>query len=356
MSSPGDDDREESSGGLPQLPTMRDIAHHLGVSRQLVSLVMRGAPGPSAASRDRILAAARDLGYRPNASARLLRQRRTHLIGAMFVLRNPFEVRFVERFVERAAEEGFGVVLGAHSDERPTDVVVSDLMAQRVEALVAFNPDPASPALHDALDRIPVVWLGENSPEPRADNVRVDDVTGLRLAVEHLVELGHRHIAYVGGEAGIVGRDRAQAYRRAMAGADLSSHAEVFSSDFGEEDGATAAREIASRPAAHRPTAVVSCGDLSAVGVLAGFARTGVAVPGDVSVVGFDDSYVCALSYNDLTSVRQDVEATVEATLATVVARLEQPGTASHDVLTPTVLVTRGSTGRAPIAAANAPS
>jgi DNA-binding LacI/PurR family transcriptional regulator len=348
MSSPRDDDGEAASGDLPQLPTMRDIAHHLGVSRQLVSLVMRGAPGPSAESRDRILAAAKELGYRPNASARLLRQRRTHLIGAVFALRNPFEVRFVERFVERAAEKG--------SDERPTDVVVSDLMAQRVEALVAFNPDPASPALQDALDRIPVVWLGENSPEPRADNVRVDDVTGLRLAVEHLVDLGHRDIAYVGGEVGIVGRDRAQAYRQAMTGAGLGNHAEVISSDFGEEDGATAAREIASRPAADRPTAVVSCGDLSAVGVLAGFARAGVAVPGDVSVVGFDDSYVCALSYNDLTSVRQDVDATVEATLSTVVARLEQPGTASHDVLTPTALVTRGSTGRAPMPAANAPS
>jgi len=134
MPRPGDDDAEASREALPQLPTMRDIARHLGVSRQLVSLVMRDAPGPSAESRQRILAAADELGYRPNASARLLRQRRTHLIGAMFVLRNPFEVRFVERFVERAAEEGFGVVLGAHSDERPTDLVVSDLMAQRVTA------------------------------------------------------------------------------------------------------------------------------------------------------------------------------------------------------------------------------
>ncbi|TWX36322.1 LacI family transcriptional regulator [Frigoribacterium sp. ACAM 257] len=335
---------------------MRDIAHHLGVSRQLVSLVMRGAPGPSAESRDRILAAARDLGYRPNASARLLRQRRTHLIGAMFVLRNPFEVRFVERFVERAAEEGFGVVLGAHSDERPTDVVVSDLMAQRVEALVAFNPDPASPALQDALDRLPVVWLGEKSPEARADNVRVDEVTGLRLAVEHLVELGHQDIAYVGGDAGIVGRDRAEAYRSAMVRAGLGDRVEVVPGDFGEEDGAAAAREIASRPERDRPTAVLSCGDLSAVGLLAAFARADVSVPDDISVVGFDDSYVCALSYNDLTSVRQDVEATVEAALETVLARLAQPSSTPLDVLTPTVLVTRGSTGRAPATAANAPS
>lgn len=347
MHRPSDDDPEATPGSGSPLPTMRDVALHLGVSRQLVSLVMRGAPGPSAESRDRILEAARELGYRPNASARLLRQRRTRLIGAMFVLRNPFEVRFVERFVERAAEQGFGVVLGAHSDERPTDVVVSDLMAQRVEALVAFNPDPGSPALQDALDRIPVVWLGEKSPEARADNVRVDDVTGLRLAVEHLVELGHRDIAYVGGDTGIVGRDRAEAYRRAMSDVGLRHRIEVVPGDFGEEDGATAARGIAARSEADRPTAVLTCGDLSAVGVLSAFARAGLAVPGDVSVVGFDDSYVCALSYNDLTSVRQDVEATAEAALETVVARLADRTAEPHDVLTPTTLVTRGSTGRA---------
>lgn len=344
---PESDDDDHSAVGTPsQLPTMGDVARHLGVSRQLVSLVMRDAPGPSASSRKRILAAADELGYRPNASARLLRQRRTRLIGAMFVLRNPFEVRFVERFVERATEEGFGVVLGAHSDERPTDVVVSDLMAQRVEALIAFNPDPASPALQDALERLPVVWLGEKSPEARADNVRVDEVTGLRFAVEHLVELGHRDIAYVGGYPGIVGRDRADAYRGAMASAGLGDRVEVISGDFGEEDGAAAAREIAARPVSERPTAILSCSDLSAVGLLAAFARAGVSVPDDVSVVGFDDSYVCALSYNDLTSVRQDVEATVEAALHTIVVRLAEPATAPHDVLTPTLLVMRGSTGR----------
>ncbi len=76
---------------------MQDIADHVGVSRQLVSLVMRDVPGPSAESRERILAAASELGYRPHASARLLRQNRTRLIGAVFTMRNPFQVRFVER-------------------------------------------------------------------------------------------------------------------------------------------------------------------------------------------------------------------------------------------------------------------
>lgn len=328
------------------LPTMRDVADHLGVSRQLVSLVMRGAPGPSAASRARILSAADDLGYRPNSSARLLRQRRTHLLGVMFEMRNPFEVRFVERFVTKAAGEGFGVVLGAHTADRSTDIVVSELMAQRVEAVVAFNPDPQSPALQDALVRLPVVWLGEKSPEPLADNIRVDEITGMKLAVDHLVAQGHRRIVHIGGEATIVGQDRARAYWRAMEDAGLSHHAEVVPGGFGEEDGAVAARLIASRQ--ERPTAIITCGDLCAVGVLATFARVGVAVPGDVSVVGFDDSYVSALSYHDLTSIHQDVETTVDAAVSTVLGRLASPTTPPREVLTLTSLVIRSSTAPPP--------
>jgi DNA-binding LacI/PurR family transcriptional regulator len=204
--------------GSSRLPTMQDIADHLGVSRQLVSLVLRDVPGPSAESKERILAAASELGYRLNASARLLRQNRTRLIGAVFGIRHPFQVRFVERLFVRAAEKGFGLALGPMTVERSTDVVVAELMEERVEALVAFNPDPASSALAEACDLVPVVWLGEWVREPEIDNVHVDEVEGLRLAIEHLVELGHRDIVYVGGLGGIVGRDRADAYRGAVTG------------------------------------------------------------------------------------------------------------------------------------------
>ncbi|MFB8267548.1 LacI family DNA-binding transcriptional regulator [Streptomyces sp. NPDC055955] len=324
---------------------MRDIADHVGVSRQLVSLVLRGVPGPSAESRDRILAAASELGYRPNASARLLRQNRTRLIGVVFEMRHPFQVRFVERLFVRAAEKGFGLALGPRTVERPTDVVVAELMEERVEALVAFNPDPASAALAEARDLVPVVWLGEWVRRPGVDNVHVDEVEGLRLAIEHLVGLGHRDIVYVGGLGGNVGRDRADAYRAAMTTFGLSDGIEVLPGGFSEEDGAAAAREIAAR--VQRPTAVVCCGDQCAAGVLAVFARSGVQVPEDVSVVGFDDSYLSSLSYHRLTSVRQDVEATVEATLDSVLDRIEGDDGPRRVVPTVTTLVVRESTGPA---------
>lgn len=329
------------------MPTMRDIAEHLGVSRQLVSLVLREAPGPSRASRERVLQAAQELGYRPNVSAQLLRQRRTFNIGLMIALSNPFEVRFAERFMTRAAEHGFSVVVGLHTDERPTDVVVSELIAQRVEAIAAFNPDPAAPAVQDAIARVPVVWLGEKAPNALVDNVHVDEAHGLRQVIKHLYSLGHRCITYVGNERESVGRDRTAAYRAAMIGAGLEAHMAIMVSGWGEEDGAAAARTWLDQNPQQRATALVSCSDSNAVGLLAVFAREGVRVPAEVSVVGFDDSYVASLSYNALTSVRQDVELTVDAAIATILKRLsETPGNPS-EVLTPAVIVARSSTGPA---------
>lgn len=333
-------------GQRGRMPTMADIAEHVGVSRQLVSLVLRGVPGPSAESRERVLAAAAELGYRPNASARLLRQHRTHLIGVTFGMRHPFQVSFVENLFVRAAEEGFGVVPGPVTPERPTDAVVAALMEERVEALIAFNPDPASPVLAEAIGQIPVVWLGEWVDEPAVDNVHVDEVEGLRLAVEHLVGLGHRDIEYVGGVGGAVATDRARAYRSAMTEAGLGSRARVVPSDFLEEGGAAAARRILRRR--RRPTAIICGGDQCAVGALAVLARAGVPVPEEISVIGFDDSYVASLSYHRLTSVHQDAEATVGASLRAVLDRLESPDRPRQVFATETRLVVRSSTGPVP--------
>ncbi|AMM19400.1 LacI family transcriptional regulator [Frondihabitans sp. PAMC 28766] len=324
---------------------MSDVAARAGVSRQLVSMVMRGLPGPSDASQKLILEAAAALDFRPNASARLLRQKRTHLIGVMIQSSNPFELRVVERLLERAAEQGFHMVIGPMSETRTTDVVISELLEQRVEAIACYNPDPASPALSRAFDTIPVAWLGERASDPRADVVRTDDDAGLQLIVDHLVSLGHREIAYAGGLDGTVGPDRADTYRRAMERAGLGSGIDVVEVGFGAEDGATAGRTLLARE--QLPTAVVGGSDLAGAGLRAIFAQAGVAVPGDISVTGYDDSDVASLSFNSLTTIRQDVELTVEATLTSLLRRLADPALPAQEVATLATLVVRGSTGPA---------
>ncbi|MGK9147157.1 LacI family transcriptional regulator [Plantibacter flavus] len=328
-----------------RMPTMKDIAEHVGVSRQLVSLVLRNGPGPSAESRDRILQAAAELGYRPNTSARLLRQRRTHLIGVGFVMESPFQVSFVERLFVRAAEHGFALALGPITPERSTDAVVAELMEQRVEALVVFNPARDAAVLAEARELVPVAVLGEWMDSADTDNIHVDEAAGLRQAVEHLVGLGHTDIAYAGGLGGPLGIDRVEAYRAAMTLVGLSEHVDIVQVGFTEEDGATAARILLARD--ELPTAVVCGGDQCAVGLLAVLRGQGVLVPESISVVGFDDSTVAALSYNQLTSVHQDVDATVDATWETITSRIDGDTGHRRVVATPTSLTVRATTGPA---------
>lgn len=342
----------ERPGGARRLPTMKDVAEHVGVSRQLVSLVLRGAEGPSEESRERVLAAAAELGYRPNASARLLRQARTRTLGVVFGLRNAFQVRFVEELVAAAAARGYRVALGPVGAGRGTDEAIGALLEERIEALAVFNPDPGSPALAGASRLLPAVLLGEWTEDAWMDTVHVDERGGLRQAVAHLTELGHSAIAYVGGLGGVVGPDRAEAYREAMRAAGLEARIDVLEAGFEEEDGAAAGRALLAR--AQLPTAVVCASDQVAAGLLAVVARAGVEVPAALSVIGFDDSHVAALSFHDLTSVHQDVGETVAATLGVLLPRVEAgDGGAAGEVAeaprrriaTPARLVVRGSTG-----------
>jgi len=328
-----------------RMPTMSDVASRAGVSRQLASLVLRGEPGPSEDSRQRVLDAAAELHYQPNASARLLRQPRTNLIGAMFHTLNAFEVRVVELLLDRAAEHGLGVVLAPITATRTTEVAIAQLLEQRVEAIACYNPDPASPTFQRALDLLPVVWMGERSSDPRADVVRTDDTAGLRTLVEHLTGLGHRRIAYAGGLGGAAGTGRAQAYREAMTAAGLVDRIDVIPVAFDEEDGADAARILLDRVA--MPTAVICCSDHCATGLFATLMRAGVSVPDEVSVTGYDDSNIASLSYIQLTTVHQDVELTVSATVGAILRRLTETDATPREVATPAPLVIRSTTGPA---------
>jgi DNA-binding LacI/PurR family transcriptional regulator len=345
MARSGDVVREGDAAMLSRLPTMADVAARAGVSRQLVSLVLRDAPGPSAESRRLVLEAAAEIGFVRNTSAQLLRSGRTRSIGLMFAARNAFEARWVETMLERSIDEGLGVVLGPITERRTTEVVVTELLGQRVEALACFNPDPASPALQRAIEMMPVVWLGERSADPRVDVVRTDDEAGLRLVVEHLVGLGHREIAYAGGLSGTVGPDRMRTYLAAMTGAGLADFIDVVEVGFLEEDGAEAAERLLARD--HLPTAVIGSSDHCGAAIRAVFAQHGVDVPGRVSVTGYDDSDIAALPYNDLTTVRQDVDTTAASTFRAIARRLADAEAVPQESPTAATLTIRGSTGPA---------
>ena len=330
------------SGRRPNRPTMRDVAARVGVSQALVSLVFRNAPGASPATRERVFRAAADLGYRPNAAAQVLRRSRSRNVGVLFTMRQPFDVDLVEAIYPAAERHGYHVVLGALGPGRDERKAVEELLAYRCEAMILLGPTTGAAQLAAAAEGMPVVDIARRSAGDGVDVVRVADERGARLAVDHLVDLGHRAVLHVDGGKLPGSVHRRRGYERIMRRRGLGSEIRVLPGDHTEESGAAAARHL--MDAGQLPTAIFAGNDRCAHGVLGALVRAGVDVPGDVSVVGFDDSGLARLSFIDLTSVRQDVTRMAEASVEAVAERLEHGRTEAREVVLEPTLVVRGTT------------
>jgi DNA-binding LacI/PurR family transcriptional regulator len=323
-------------------PRLADVAAEVGVSTASVSLVLRGVAGPSAETRERVLEAATRLGYRPDRAASLLARRRSRLIGVMMEVRNSFHAELVEDLHEVAEQVGYDIVLSAVTRTRDEARAVETLVDSRCEALVLLGPDAPAARL-TALDRqLPVVVVGRPMPGAGLDVVRVADDEGVGLAVDHLAGLGHREIAYLDGGAGMIAAARVRGYDDAMRRLGLADRSRVVPGDHTEESGMRAARSLLD--AATLPTAVVTYNDRSALGLLDVLVRAGVDVPGEVSVVGYDDSPLARLAHVDLTSVSQSTRELTERAVAAVVERLDGARSEHREVVLPPHLVVRGTT------------
>ena len=329
--------------GVPRerRPTMADIARHVGVSRPLVSIVMRGAEGASEATRQRVLQAAAELGYRPDSLARGLRSNRTRHLGVLFALRRPFEVELVEQMFPVVERLGYHLLLGATTRARGQEAVIDELLRYRCEGLIVVGPELDGHRLDPIAEEVPVVEIGRGVTRGPIDVVRNDDALGTRQAVDHLVGLGHRAIAFIDGGANPGAEDRQAGYRAAMAGHGLTAEIRVVPGGYTEDEGAGAAQLLL---ADRLPTAVIASNDLSAIGLLDCMLRAGVRVPEDLSVVGYDDSRFARLPGIDLTSVRQDVPQMAELAVQGLIERLELPPRQPKEVALPPQLVIRGTT------------
>jgi len=322
-------------------PTMQDVADKVGVSKALVSLVFRRAPGPSEETRRRVLAAAEELGYRVNRTAALMTARRSHLIGVMTNIRSTFHAELVEDIVAAADESGYEIVLGAVTPTHDELKVIETLMDFRCEGLLLIAPALAADALAAVGQKLPTVIIGRRITDPALDVVRSADGKGIGAAVDHLVGIGHRHIAHVAGGAGVIAADRRNGFLRAMKRHGLEKHARVIEGGFTDDVGIDAATELLESVL---PTAVVCVNDYVAVGVLDTLRRAGVDVPGDVSVVGYDDSALARLGSIDLTSVSQQPREQAVRAVEAVVQRLDGARVDAVSVVLPPALVIRKTT------------
>ena len=325
-------------------PRLEDVAARVGMSPASVSMVLSNAPGPSAATRRRVLEAAAELGYRPDRTASLLARRRTHLVGVQMELGSAFHAELVADLHEAAEGRGYDLVLSAVTRTRDERRAIETLVDYRCEALVLLGPVAPAAQLADLARQLPVVVIGRRVSGNGVDVVRSADADGVGQAVGHLAGLGHRAIAYVDGGRGPIAADRRRGYRTAMRRHRLGGHVQVVGGDHTEAAGTRAAQALlaADRPL---PTAVVAFNDHCALGLLDAFSRAGVEVPADISVVGYDDSSLSRLAHVNLTTVSQDARRQAEHAVAAAVERLEDGRTVPREVVLAPHLVARGTTG-----------
>ncbi|MGA5509196.1 LacI family DNA-binding transcriptional regulator [Streptomyces umbrinus] len=337
-----DVDSTRDRNGTGKRPRLEDVAARVGLSTASVSLVLRGVSGPSERTRQRVLKAAADLGYQVDRTASLLASRRTRLLGVMVDVHRPFHAELVEHLHTAAEAVGYDLVLSTQTRTRDEHTAVETLLAFRSEAMILLGPTVPADTLA-ALDRkSPVIAVGRRIADAALDVVRTADDDGVGQIVDHLVGLGHRAIAYVDGGKGVIATDRRRGYRTAMRRHGLDAHIRVLHGDHTEAAGERAARKLLDGDAL--PTAVVTYNDQSAIGVLAALARAGVAVPGQVSVAGYDDDTLSRLSCFNLTTVSQNAEEQARHAVAAAVERLDHGRTEPREVVLPPHLVIRGTT------------
>ena len=336
-------DTPVNTSGRLRRPTMRDVAARVGVSQTLVSLVFRNAPGASAETRERVMAAAAELGYRPDTAAQVLRSNRSRHIGVLFTLRQPFDVDLVEALYPAAERHGYRLVLGATGAGRDDRQAVEELLSYRSEALILTGTTIQAAQLAQVAGDLPIVDIGRRATAGPVDVVRVAAEHGARLAVDHLVDLGHRSIVHIDGGDQPAAPERRCGYQRAMRDHGLSQETCVLPGDYTGESGAAAARQLLRD--GPLPTAIFAANDRCAHGALDVLHQAGLAVPADISVAGYDDSDIARLSFVSLTTVHQDAALMAEQAVQAVVERLDHGRTEPRDIVLDPSLVIRATTG-----------
>ncbi len=320
---------------------MQTVAEHAGVSRALVSLVMNNSPKVSDARRQAVLTAAAELGYRPNLHARNLAQQRTRTVGIVINdILNPFFAEVVYGLEAEADRNDYRVlILNAGRDaDRERRAVETHLQLQ-VEALTLVGSLLEDEDLRRATGVVPTVVVAAGRDRQSVHTVTTSDIAGARLAVEHLMSLGHRDIVHLEGTGNRSAAGRVDGYERAMRSAGLEPRVLPGGDRSDSEASVHGLIESGSLP-----TAILAFNDLLAAGSLGTLERAGLRVPDDVSIIGFDNTYIASLGPIPLTAISQPAHRMGELALATAIEQIENGPTSPTTVELEPTLVVRAST------------
>lgn len=328
-------------------PTIVDVAREAGVSRSLVSLVLQNPEKVSAARKQAVHDAMERLGYRPNAAARTLAQQRTDTVGVLVSdLHNPFYTEVIDGISQVTEALGFRTLIASGGlDPKAERAAANTFIELRVEGVIMITPRLTNDEIADIAALIPTVVVGRPGERPaRCSRVHTDDAIGIGLALDHLVSLGHERIAHVSAGDNPGARAREAAYRDDMLRLGLESHIEVVKAAPNQEGGYDGARELLALTSP--PTAIIASNDFVALGVLGALADAGLDCPGDVSVVGYDNSIFAQLQTVKMTTVNQPRRLMGET--AATLLRDQLAGLGTSAVALEPELVVRTTTGPPP--------
>lgn len=343
--------RREETPGRPRPVTMRDIARATNLSQSTVSRVLNRTPTlvPIAEeTRERVIATATALGYRPNPLARGLRGASTMLLGVIVrEITDPFFAGAIEAVTTAASSRGYNVVLG-HAHARADEAITlwGVLEARHCDAILLLGDTQDQPRLLQDLAgaHVPVVALWQGTRATGVPSVGVDNHAGIRAVLDHLTELGHRRIAFVGGrQLGDI-KEREEAFVGYLARLREPLRDGYVQHGANEPASGVAALErLLALP--EPPTAVVASTDVLAVGLLHAAYEQGLRVPDQLSITGFDDIAGAEFAVPSLTTVRMPVREMIEQAVRMALDEPEQARTLAPPVLQPS-LVVRASTGK----------
>jgi DNA-binding LacI/PurR family transcriptional regulator len=331
-------------------PTIVDVARRAGVSKSLVSLVLRGAPNVSEKKREAVTRAAEEIGYRPNAVARSLVRRRSFVIGVMVSdLHNPYFTEVIDGIEAASRVAGYHALFNSGGRTAAGEADAIDALLQlRTDGVVMAGPVLSAARIAQVATAVPVVVVARSSRSRAHDSITNDDRMGARLAVDHLVSLGHRAIAHVDGGSGAGSPQRRSGFLRAMARHGLARSATVVRGAFTEDGGRGGVRTLLR--AGRRPTAIFVGNDLAAVGALDALDERGLRVPHDVSLVGYDNIALAGLGHIDLTTIDQPRREMGVTAVGLLLERRDGGRRAARHLVVPPSLVVRGSTAPPPAA------
>jgi LacI family transcriptional regulator len=326
---------------------MRDVAERADVSVTTVSHVINETRPVSDELRRRVLAAMDELGYQPNRLARSLRRGQTHTIGMIIPdSSNPFFAEIARGVEDTSFEHGYSVILCNSDGNLDKELLYTNLLTEKqVDGIVFVAAGLSTERIRDLqTQRTPLVVVDRDLPEVAVDSVLTDNARGGWLATRHLIDLGHRRIACITGPSDVTpSADRVTGYRQAMREGGLPvDEALIVKGDFQYDSAYRASIQLLQLE--DPPTAIFACNDLMAIAVISAAREQGRQVPGDLSVVGFDDVRLAAFANPPLTTIAQPKYEMGVVVVKMLLERMRDLGLPAHRRVFETSLQIRKST------------